>query len=588
LAELLETSVDQLNTCDLLDLTPSRFHPELVSRFKEASEGVRPKLLEASLRKANGGEAVLELSFRRLPTNSGEPPLIQVFGRDLTLRRSLEEQLRHAQKMESMGRMAGGIAHDFNNLLTVINGFNQLARERLGPGNEVESELGEVRNAGERASRLTGQLLAFSRNQISDPVALEINSSIRELREISGRLLGESIELRLDLDTQSLWVLMDPTSFDQVLLNLVANARDAMPGGGTLCISTGLLFGGDSPAPTGLALPPGKYISIEVTDTGVGMDASTQSKIFDPFFTTKGPGKGTGLGLSTVLGCVERAHGRIWVHSSPNEGTCFQVVIPLTVPPQPSVPEVPVTAPRSAPCSIAVVEDEESVRGFIVSVLENSGHAVRPACSPDEALGWEESYWNQVELLVTDVKMPGSSGAALVESLRRRRPELAVLFVSGFSDGILEQSILDQRTIYLQKPFSVETLLAKVHAAVPRAVPSRSILVVDDDDGIRTYVHSILTGAGHRVACAKDGMEADRLLHSDSFEVLVTDIVMPGVGGLNFLKQAKDRFSIRNVIVASGAFGSESVPAAGNLGADAILAKPFTPRDILGAVERLL
>ena len=331
--------------------------------------------------------------------------------RDVTEGRRLEEQLRQAQKMEAVGRLAGGVAHDFNNLLTAILGYCNLALEDMAPDHASRGDLEAIKSAGERAAALTRQLLAFSRRQILQPEPVDLNGAVQHLDKMLRRLLGEDIELVI-APAQSLpRVYADPASVEQIIVNLAMNARDAMPDGGRLVIETMFAELDEGYADSHLTVLPGPYVMLAVTDSGEGMDAATRSRVFEPFFTTKGQGKGSGLGLATVYGIVKQNGGYIWVYSEPSRGTVFKVYLPLSAAPSLSVPDAQdAIAPRATE-TILLVEDEASVRELTGEVLRRQGYHVIEAEDGVQALSVAETFGGHIDLLLTDIVMPRMNGA---------------------------------------------------------------------------------------------------------------------------------------------------------------------------------
>jgi PAS domain S-box-containing protein len=383
---------------------------------------------------------------------------------DISSRKNLEAQLRQAQKMEAIGRLAGGIAHDFNNLLTAINGYSDLVLNRLGKTDPLRKDLGEIRKAGERAAALTRQLLAFSRKQMMQPRLLDLNQVVGDMDKMLRRLIGEDIELALQLDPHLGYVKADPGQIEQVIMNLVINARDAMPHGGKLVIETRNVEFKAAHAKTQEEMNTGSYVKVAVTDTGSGMDPETQSHIFEPFFTTKEKGKGTGLGLSTAYGIIKQSGGHILVSSSPGHGSSFQVYL-SSVEAEPEAASVKGTAAKqpSGMETILVVEDEEMIRSLILEILELGGYTTLEAANGDEALLICERQDKPIHLLLTDVVMPHLGGKELAGRLMALRPALKVLFMSGYTDEAVQQhGLLQPNTAFLQKPFSPDTLAKKI------------------------------------------------------------------------------------------------------------------------------
>jgi PAS domain S-box-containing protein len=465
---------------------------ELVGQ--DAFETVHPEdlplvrsLFEDKLRSPDGGAAsvrfrcrhkdgtwrTLEAVGHRMAGPDGEP-LTVLNSRDVTERRHLEEQLEQSVKMEAVGRLAGGVAHDFNNMLTVILGFSDMLLKRAGSDAELRESAQEIKNAGERASALTRQLLAFSRKQILRPVPLDLNGLVGGVQKMLRRLIGEDVELKAVL-SEGLWsVKADAGQVEQVLVNLAVNARDAMPDGGKLTVSTR-----NQPASSAAALPPemarGDCVVLTVSDTGVGMSPDVQRLIFEPFFTTKAEGKGTGLGLPTVYGIMKQSGGHVQVESAPGAGATFRLYFPRHD--EAAAP----SSPRAADASVGgretvlLVEDEESVRSLARRVLKEKGYRVLEAKNGQEALAVFEKAKGAVDLLLTDVVMPQVGGVELVRRLPAAKSGLRVLFMSGYTDkAVVESGGLDGGVAFLQKPFTPDALSAKVREVLdsPRSQPT--------------------------------------------------------------------------------------------------------------------
>jgi two-component system, cell cycle sensor histidine kinase and response regulator CckA len=389
---------------------------------------------------------------------------------DLTERRRLEDQLRQSQKMEAVGRLAGGVAHDFNNVLTVVKSFSEFLLEDLDKLDPRRSDVEEIAKAADRAAALTRKLLAFSRKQVMRPEPLDLNSVVVGMEKMLQRLIGEDVRIATVLDPDLLAVEADPSSIEQAILNLAVNARDAMPDGGTLTIRTKNETLDKTDA--AWAIRPGHYAMLSVSDTGHGMDATTQARVFEPFFTTKPQGQGTGLGLAMVYGIVKQSGGHVWVESKPDQGTTFTVYLP-----QPAELDT-ATALRAAPRSagdprpagtqaggetILVVDDEEAVRSSTRRALERAGYTVIPATDGADALRLFTEHDGAVDMVITDVVMPGLGGRELVGRLKIMSPELPVLFLSGYTEeGVRNQGVLEPSAAYLEKPFTSENLLHKV------------------------------------------------------------------------------------------------------------------------------
>jgi len=388
--------------------------------------------------------------------------------RDITRERDLEDQLRQAQKMEAVGRLAGGVAHDFNNLLTAIAGFNELAAAEAEPGSEVAEYLAEIRRSADRATALTRQLLAFGRRTVLQPQVLDLNRVVAEVAPMLRRIIGDDIRLEVEADPSLGWTRADRGSIEQVIVNLAANARDAMPGGGRLTISTENAVPGDCSPAENSAVRAGNYVRMSVTDTGAGMDASTAEHIFEPFFTTKERGSGTGLGLATVFGIVSQSGGRVTVTSTPGRGSTFRIDLPA-IEPEPEEAVEPEAAGSATPGreTVLVVEDEPAVLSFAARLLERNGYTVLRATSGDEAVEVARRFAGQIHLLFSDLVMPGLTGYETASAVRATRPETRQLFASGYSEAMNSNPQGPAgRYPFVAKPYAVDTLLRAVRAAL--------------------------------------------------------------------------------------------------------------------------
>ncbi|MBW3541515.1 MAG: response regulator [Planctomycetes bacterium] len=374
-----------------------------------------------------------------------------------------EEQYRHAQKMEAIGLLAGGVAHDFNNLLTIILGFADCALSSLTPDAPLSEALREIRKAGERAAELTQQLLAFSRRQVLQPILVDLNEMVADTERMLRRLIGEDIELCSHLAAGLGNVKADSSQLQQILMNLAVNARDAMTGGGRLIIETANVeLDADFCRPL-TDVEPGPYVLLAVSDTGCGMDEATRSRAFEPFFTTKERGQGTGMGLATIYGIVKQSRGHIALYSEPGYGTTFRIYLPRTFATALAPPAAPAPRLERGTESILLVEDEESVRGLTKFFLQSSGYTVVDAPCGNDALEALEKRARGVDLLLTDVVMPGMSGRELADHVRERHPGTRVLYTSGYTDqAIARRSVLEEGHVLLQKPFTRRGLLTKV------------------------------------------------------------------------------------------------------------------------------
>jgi PAS domain S-box-containing protein len=428
----------------------------------------QPEACELRMVKEDGGLfwALLESSAVQ---GDNDTRVLRVAISDITRRKRAEEereklqaQLSQTQKMETIGRLAGGIAHDFNNLLTVINGQSELTLEELAVDDPVREQIEEIHSAGKRAAALTRQLIAFSRKQILQPRVLDLNRVVGGMRSMLERLVGETVEVRVDVSGDSATVRADPHQLEQVIMNLAVNAREAMPNGGRLQIETAAVEGEESSAGLNREAPARPYVMLSVSDSGVGMDEATRQRIFEPFFTTKG--HGTGMGLSMVEGIVAQSGGRIEVVSEPGRGTTFRIYLPAAAADaSQAVESAPVPALQGRG-TLLVVEDQAEVRNYATAVLKKYGHRVIQAANGDEALTIFEQEGRRIDMVLTDMVMPGKSGRELIAELRKIRPRIKALFMTGYTDDIaMQKGSLEEGTEVLHKPFSPEELARRVH-----------------------------------------------------------------------------------------------------------------------------
>lgn len=389
---------------------------------------------------------------------------------DITERRQLEEQFRQAQKLQAVGQLAGGIAHDFNNLLTIIYGNSEILLQLLPAADPNRQVVTEIHEAGKRAASLTRQLLVFSRQAVLEPKVLDLNELVRENEKMLQRLIGEDVLMTSVLEPTVEPVKVDAGQISQVLMNLAVNARDAMPTGGKLTIETSAVTLDDMAATFAPEARPGRYTLLAVTDTGVGMTPEVQARLFEPFFTTKGPGQGTGLGLATVYGIVRQSGGFIAVYSEPGRGTTFKLYFPVTERPALKRHRSVQSMPRGTE-TILLVEDEDAVRAMVRTVLRQAGYTVLDAGRASKALRLAGAHAGPIHLLITDVVMPEMGGRELVERLARVRPDLRVLYLSGYTDdAVVRHGVLHAEVAFLQKPFTLAALTTKVREVLEGGV----------------------------------------------------------------------------------------------------------------------
>jgi len=441
-------------------------HPDdlpVVLAAEEQSQNGFPFQAEFRVNRKDGREVWLS-DTAVIVQGSDSHPVMEGIMVDITERKALETQLQQSRKMEAVGRLAGGIAHDFNNLLTIISGYTELALSRPQLPVEAHADIERIENASGRAAALVRQLLAFSRKQVLQPKILDLNKIVLNLDSLLRRLMDERIDMVTRVKDDLGKVKADPAQVEQVIMNLVVNARDAMPEGGRLVVETCNAELDANYAVEHVSVKPGRYVMLAVSDTGVGMDRQTVAHIFEPFFTTKESGRGTGLGLSTVYGIVKQSGGYIWVYSEPGKGSSFKVYLPRVD----EVPD-PVAAAGAAPRAqrgtetILLVEDEEAVRELIQTVLTEKGYDVIPSLDPQHAEQIAARFPGEIHLLLTDMVMPGTSGRELAERISARRQGIRVLFMSGYTDNVITSGgMLEEGLAFLQKPFSPGALVQKV------------------------------------------------------------------------------------------------------------------------------
>jgi two-component system cell cycle sensor histidine kinase/response regulator CckA len=457
---------------------PLRVREEIKSVFSRVIQGDAElnEFVENPVLCRSGGERLIAWHNTVVRDEDDRVVTILSSGEDITEhkrieeeRASLEEQLRQSQKMEAIGRLAGGVAHDFNNLLTVISGHCELSLFSLAEGDPVRANIEEIKKASDRAAGLTHQLLAFSRKQIMEMKVLDLNEVLQRLDKMLRRIIGEDIELLVIPGEPIGLVKADPWQIEQVVMNLAVNARDAMPNGGKLTIATANVELDEAYSRKHLAVQPGRYVMLSVSDTGMGMTPEIMDRVLEPFFTTKEPGKGTGLGLSTVYGIVKQSGGNIWLYSEPGRGTTFKIYLPQADEALEGLKEETAGEVPRGDETILVVEDEETVRKLAVRILKKQGYKVLEASGGDEALLRCKEFEDSIHLILTDVVMPGMSGKKLVDRLQKIYPEIKVLYMSGYTDNAIHHhGVLDPGTNFIQKPFTIDGLARKMREVLDK------------------------------------------------------------------------------------------------------------------------
>jgi PAS domain S-box-containing protein len=450
--------------------TPDHYQ-EYLQIMEKVRKGERIAAFETVRRKKDGTTINVSVAIAPIEIKNGELVGSSNCSHDITRVKQLEEQFRQSQKLEAIGRLAGGVAHDFNNLLTVMYGYTQLLLDRLPPGDSQEDMLQEIKKAGERAASLTRQLLAFSRNQVLELKVLDLNAVVTESEKMLKRLVGEDIDLATVLNPNLGRVETDPGQLEQVLMNLVINARDAMPQGGKITIETANTVLDQTYCQLHRDVEPGNYVMLAMRDTGCGMNEHTKAHLFEPFFTTKDLGKGTGLGLAMIHGFVEQSGGHILVESEVGLGSTFKVYLPEVQKALRSSGKLPQTIekmPRGNE-TILLVEDDDAVRAFARQVLQDCGYIILEAASGQKAIQLIKQHPHQVHILVSDVVMPGISGREVAEQVKALEPAIKVLFLSGYTDdAVIRCGILPSEVAFLQKPFTPSALGLKVRKVLDR------------------------------------------------------------------------------------------------------------------------
>ena len=456
---LSEYSMDELrgHTPEKLVGEAFQYHPQV------KRPGGRLEL-ELRMRTKSGRQKLVEATIFSITGDNGQVQWIVAIVRDISERLRLQMQLQQATKMEAVGRLAGGVAHDFNNLLNVIIGYSELMLERRDSPEFLEKSAREIRKSADRAAVLTRQLLAFSRQQVLEPKVLDLNEVIAEMKELLRRMLGEDISLVVTGAADLEHVRADRGQIGQVIMNLAANSRDAMPDGGRFLVETSNMevdaaFGADH-----ANMPPGPYVLLSVSDSGTGMSPEVRTHIFEPFYTTKEKGKGTGLGLATVYGIIKQSGGYIWAHSEPGQGARFNIYLPpVQAQPDRSQPEAAPAASCAGSETLLVVEDEEGVRTLVRDYLRMNGYTVLEACHGEDALRIACEYPAEIALMITDVIMPGMNGGELAERVTIIRPAMKVLYMSGYAETtVYRKGVLEPGAFFLQKPFGPPELGRKV------------------------------------------------------------------------------------------------------------------------------
>ena len=582
--ELVGQSLDQL------------IDPSLLEQSRQATEGRKQGVKDSILRRKDGSPLYAIVAASPMYDEHGHYTgalgmVVDITGRKQAEqeRSRLEQQLQQAQKLDSIGRLAGGVAHDFNNLLTVINGYADLIMREMKEEDPIRANVAEMRRAGERGAELTRRLLSFSREQLIDPKQVDLNRLVADSANLLRRLVGEDVELVIVPCGSLGWVNVDASQMSQVLLNLAVNARYAMPDGGKLTIETSNTELGATDAEKHPGAPPGHYVLLAVTDTGMGMDEETQQHVFEPFYTTRDVGEGTGLGLSIVYGIVKQNGGSIEVNTKPGQGTTFKIYLPRIEKTAASEQIVLAAPALHGSGTILLVEDEEEVRNLAAKVLSDYGYQVLRGSHGQEALSLAERHPEPIDLLLTDVIMPGMTGRELAEQLQSLRPGIKVLYMSGYSGNVIaRRGALDPGVAYLAKPFTESALAGKVREVLRPSGARRTILVADDEEGIRKLLEQILSAEGYEIVLAANGREALEIARARKLDLVITDLVMPEIEGIETIQTLRSELPSVKIIALSGAFGGRFLHSAAKLGASATLLKPIGKDKLVSTVRAVL
>jgi len=595
--EILAQPMDQAMPEDTYRMAVSEIQSRRAA-VESGDESARIKTYEVGLLCKDGTTVATETVTKLVSDTRGKVRYAIGASRDITeLKRAeaakarIEDELRQAQKLESVGRLAAGVAHDFNNLLTVINGYSRLLLGSLQADDPLRGGLEEIHKAGERAAALTQQLLAFSRKQILQPRVLDLNRVVDAMRPMLERLMGENVELCVKLHAQPTTICADPHQLEQALMNLAANSRDAMPGGGRFSIETGFVKWGESQVQLRPGAHVGPYVVLAVSDTGEGMSEETRGHIFEPFFTTKEVGKGTGLGLSTIHGIVEQSGGYVEAASELGRGTTFKIYMPSVVDTPADSPKAEAIPAIEGHQTVLVVEDQPEVRRYAAAALEAYGYHVMKAASAEEALILCERAAERIDLILTDVVMPGLSGREMADQLKQRGRRVKVLFMSGYTDDtIVLEGVPRKEAEFIQKPFGPDELAGKVREMLMAPDRAARILVADDESGVRGFLRLVLESGGYEVMEAAHGNDVLKEARAGRVDLVVTDLVMPEQEGIETIQLLRKDPALADIgiIAISGALGGKFPEVARKLGAQVLLSKPVDAELLLVKVAEVL
>ena len=589
LAQMLGWSEEEMFGKSLFDFLDEEGRQSAVENLACCRRGVAVQY-DLKLRSKEGLDLRTRASARPLFDEVGQYSGALALIIDVTEQKRLEGKQQQTLKLRALSQLAGGVAHGLNNLLTVINGYSELLLGKVPRSDPMHESVAQIKKAGEQAAGVVAPLLAFSQGQILRPRALDLNEVVTEVEKTLRGQLGADIRLATVLNPSLGPVKADPRQLRQAVMNLAANARDAMPSGGSLVIETQNVDLDECYAAQHPDVQPGPFVQLKVSDSGAGMSAETLAHLFEPYFTTKVPGQGTGLGLATVYGIIQQTGGSIRVESEPGKGSSFYLYLPRIgeTAPLPDEGQTAVTTLRGTE-TVLVVDDQEAIRTLVQTVLKSYGYKVLVAANGSEALLYSERHTGPIHLLLTDVMMPGMTGQELVDRFRPLRPEMEVLFMSGYMEnGVVQSGTLDAGVSFLAKPFSPDALATKVREVLGPPRSAGRILVVDGETGIRSFLRMILVSVGYEVLEADDGEQALKQMDSEGVDLILVDLDILGQQELEKIRLLQKRQPDLKVIAMSGALGDEFLQTAEQLGAQSSLAKPIRADQLLESVRQAL
>jgi PAS domain S-box-containing protein len=586
MGQLLGRSDEEMAGKSLLDFLDEEGRATAIENLACCRQGVAAQF-DLKLRTLDGHDLRTRASTLPLFDEAGQYSGALALIIDLTEQKLLEGQMQHAEKLQALGQLAGGVAHGLNNFLTVINGYTDLLLGKVPRSNPLHESVAQIKKAGEQAVGLVAPLLAFSQGQILWAKVLDVNEVVKEAEATLRARLGDEIRLTTVLSPTLGPVKADPEQLQQVLMNLATNAHDAMRSGGSLVIETQNADLDESYAAKHPGVKPGPYVHLTVTDSGSGMSSETLAHLFEPFYTTKTQGQGLGLGLATVYGIVKQSGGSLWVESELGKGTTFHIYLPRIGETEPLAEEgKPGASTLRGTETVLVVDDQEEIRKLAQVVLKSNGYKVVVAANGWEALLYSERHAGPIHLMLTDVVMPGMTGQELAERLRPLRPEMAVVFMSGYLENGPGQPGNSSGSGFISKPFSPDSLATKVREVLGPPRSAGKVLVIDDEAGIRSFLRMILVSVGYEVLESTNAEEALKNLNGEIVDLILVNLGIPNHQDMEKIRMLQKRHPDLKVIAMSEAYGNEFLRAAEQLGAQATLAKPIRADQLLETLRR--